>query len=108
MVLKRGSLVQWFGVLQLVEKEWPQPDLRPVMIPCRTTHARLFPAKHSFSYSYLFVGVPVGWTGRADTILSANCRSGPLDGANLRTWFTVKAEDYLKRGTHPDGLRGKL
>jgi DUF1365 family protein len=78
------------------------------MIPCRTTHTRLFPAKHSFSYSYLFVGIPVGWTGRAGTILSADCHWRPLQGDRRKTWFSVEAEDYLERGTHPDGLRGKL
>jgi len=28
-------------------------DVRPVIHPCRTTHTRIFPTKHSFSYSYL-------------------------------------------------------
>lgn len=78
------------------------------MIPCRTTHTRLFQAKHSFSYPYFFVGVPVGWTSRAGTILSADCRSRPWEEAGRRTWFSVEAEDYLERGTHPLGLCGKL
>jgi DUF1365 family protein len=26
----------------------------------------------------------------------------------VEVWFSVEAEDYLERGTHPGGLRGKL
>jgi DUF1365 family protein len=107
-VLQRGSLGEWFGMSQPIEKEPSQPDLPPLMIPCRTTHTRVFPAKHSFSYSYLFVGIPVGWTGRAGSILSADRQCGSVQGESRRTWFSVEADDYLERGTHSDGLRGKL
>jgi DUF1365 family protein len=80
--------------------------LKPCMIPCRTTHSRLFPTKHSFSYSYLYVGIPVGWGGRAGSILSAD---NDLDKSHPhKTWFSVAADDYLERGTHERGLKGKL
>lgn len=80
--------------------------LKPCMIPCRTTHSRLFPTKHSFSYSYLYVGIPVGWVGRAGRILSAD---SDLDRSRTyKTWFSVVAEDYLERGSHRLGLQGKL
>lgn len=86
------------------EKE--KPFLKPCLLPCRTTHSRLLPTKHSFSYSYLYVGIPVGWTGRAGSILSAD---SDLDKRNTRkTWFSVAAEDYLARGVHELGLKGKL
>ena len=79
------------------------------LFPCRTTHTRLFPTKHSFSYFYLYVGIPIGWYGNTGAMLSADTRSPTLDcQRKRRTWFSVEAEDYLERGGHPDGLLGKL
>jgi len=74
---------------------------KPLILPCRTTHSRRFPQKHSFTYSYLFVGIPVGWSGCAGSMLSADLskRSG---------WFHVDSADYLSRGDAHLGLRGKL
>lgn len=68
-------------------------DLRPLVFPCRTSHTRMFPKKHSFSYSYLFVGIPVDW-------------QNPVEPR--ATWFHIDAADYLNRGYHPLGLKGKL
>lgn len=86
--------------------------MRPLVFPCRTTHTRIFPKKHSFSYSYLLVGIPVGWQGAVGSFLSADLGSLPSQTPNLRPpakpWFTVEAKDHLSRGTHIDGLRGKL
>ncbi|GAB7341773.1 hypothetical protein MBLNU457_g0105t1 [Dothideomycetes sp. NU457] len=81
--------------------------LPPLLIPGRTTHTRLFPKKHSFSYSYFYVGIPVGWKGRAGSSLSADVDLLPLDDRRYG-WFHVDAADYLTRGDHPDGLEGKL
>ena len=78
--------------------------LRPLIFPCRTAHTRLFPQKHSFSYSYLLVGVPVGWRGSVAGMLS-------VDGSvnkEIKAWFSVNAENYLHRGHGDDGLDGKL
>ncbi|CEJ82513.1 hypothetical protein VHEMI02574 [[Torrubiella] hemipterigena] len=83
----------------------------PVFIPSRTTHTRLFPKKHSFSYSYLTVGIPVGFKGRASTLLSVDTSSlgwSWLQRALSYTLFTVDGTDYLARGTNRSGLRGKL
>ena len=80
--------------------------LKPCVFPCRTTHSRLFPEKHSFSYSYLYVGIPVGWKGQAGNILSAD--SDPDGSITSKTWFSVLAADYLQRGVHENGLQGKL
>ncbi|PHH88135.1 hypothetical protein CDD83_7939 [Cordyceps sp. RAO-2017] len=77
---------------------------RPYLIPCRTTHRRQFPKQHSFSYSYLVVGVPVGYSGNANGMVS-------VDGAKRggqRAWYHVDAADYLQRGHGELGLRGKL
>ena len=81
--------------------------LPPLLIPGRTTHTRLFPKKHSFSYSYFYVGIPVGWKGRAGSALSADVDLLPVDDRRYG-WFHVDAADYLTRGDHPDGLEGKL
>lgn len=83
----------------------------PVFIPSRTTHTRFFPKKHSFSYSYLTVGIPVGFKGRASTLLSVDTSSlgwNWLQRALSYTLFTVDGTDYLARGTNRSGLRGKL
>ncbi|KAI8957205.1 hypothetical protein F5Y11DRAFT_352796 [Daldinia sp. FL1419] len=76
---------------------------QPLLFPCRTTHARSFPKKHSFSYSYLLVGIPVGWTGVAGGMISNDEYSTGVGG-----WYKVDASDYLDRGNGHLGLRGKL
>ena len=83
--------------------------LKPLLFPCRTSHTRMFPKKHSFSYSYLFVGIPIGWRGSAGTLLSADMESLPWNGwGRWRAWFSVESADYLERGDSVHGLRGKL
>ena len=83
--------------------------LRPLVFPCRTTHTRLFPKKHSFSYSYLFVGIPVGWRGSAGSLLSADLESlSSKDCGQNHGWLSVESADYLDRGDNVHGLQGKL
>ena len=92
--------------------EWQA--MRPLVFPCRTTHTRIFPKKHSFSYSYLFVGIPVGWQGSVGSFLSADLKSFSRrtkkypHTSKFKSWFSVEAEDHLSRGSHVDGLKGKL
>ncbi|KAI1142481.1 hypothetical protein F5Y05DRAFT_402294 [Hypoxylon sp. FL0543] len=81
---------------------WDGPG-RPLLFPCRTTHARLFPKKHSFVYSYLLVGIPVGWTGAAGGMISND-----EHGTRASGWYKIDAADYLERGGGHLGLRGKL
>ena len=88
----------------------------PVFIPSRTNHARINPAKHSFSYSYLFVGIPVGWKGSIGSLLSVDCQAripdkntNQLISPKARTtWFSVEAERYLSWDKVNIGLRAKL
>lgn len=88
---------------------WKGPG-RPYLIPCKTTHARRFPKKHSFGYSYLVVGVPVGSTDNVNGMLTID------DGASgswlsrlfRHGWYNVSASDYMQRGHNAQGLRGKL
>ncbi|OTB06939.1 hypothetical protein M426DRAFT_318313 [Hypoxylon sp. CI-4A] len=81
---------------------WDSPG-RPLLFPCQTTHTRFFPKKHSFSYSYLLVGVPIGWTGAAGGMIASHEHASGADG-----WYRVNAADYLERGNGHLGLRGKL
>lgn len=87
-------------------------ELKPLIFPCRTSHTRLFPKKHSFSYSYLYVGVPVGSSGSLlsvgnEAFLNENEKTehGPK---TTKSWFHIEAMDYLNRGDHSLGLKGKL
>lgn len=83
--------------------------MKPVLFPCRTSHTRLFPRKHSFSYSYLFVGIPVGWRGYVSTILSADLKTLPWGNRQPEIgWFNVDSADHLARGEKLHGLQGKL
>ena len=83
--------------------------LRPLVFPCRTTHTRFFPKKHSFSYSYLFVGIPVGWRGSVGSFFSADLKSlSWKDHRHKQGWLSVESTDYLNRGDNVHGLQGKL
>ncbi|PSR87328.1 hypothetical protein BD289DRAFT_388706 [Coniella lustricola] len=81
-----------------------------LLFPCKTTHARLFPKKHSFEYSYLVVGIPVGWEGLAGGMVSSSSSSNkePWYSWNRKGWYHVNPADYLYRGDGHLGLRGKL
>ena len=104
-------------------------NLKPLFFPCRTSHVRLFPKKHSFSYSYLLVGIPVtlcGYVGKS--VLSVGTdRIFPNSGGilpNLRAllrgdlihrelprgrgWFSIEAKDYLYRSDPKTSLNTKL
>ncbi|KAF5010018.1 hypothetical protein FDECE_3797 [Fusarium decemcellulare] len=84
---------------------------RPFLIPSRTTHTRLFPKKHSFSFSYLVVGVPVGFSGNANGMVSADIpgtSSWLPHFLGRRAWYDINPADYLQRGYTDNGLRGKL
>lgn len=91
-------------------KPLPQ-TLKPLVFPCRTTHTRLFPKKHSFSYSYLLVGIPIGWQGSLNSFLSVDFE-GHLTGKSHQkwwpSWFSIMSTDFLNRGSHAAGLKGKL
>jgi hypothetical protein len=85
----------------------PRPNARPTnaqipyLLPCRTAHTRIFPKKHSFSYSYLQVAIPVGWQGSVDSLVS-------VDQPHANTWFAVRGDDHLARGKEPGTLKAKL
>ena len=89
--------------------DFTRSRVHPVMYPCRTSHTRLFPKNHSFSYSYLFVAVPVGWQGHISDFLSIDLKTLPWSQDRPKNcWFDVDSSDYLARGENMHGLRGKL
>ena len=88
------------GPQHLVQQSIDERLLPPLLIPSRTTHSRIFPQKHAFSYSYLFVGIPVGIRGRISNALSVDSQQN--------SWFNIRCDDYLSRGNGQLGLAEKL
>lgn len=86
---------------------WTGPG-KVLLFPCKTTHSRLFPKKHSFVYSYLVVGLPVCWEGVSGGLVSSSSAKQPWFSLARRGWYHVDPEDYLERGGGHLGLRGKL
>ena len=91
----------------------PKTPFKPLIFPCQTSHTRIFPKIHSFSYSYLQVGIPVGWQGSVGSMVSADLdHMPPADSDHprklQRAWFSVEAADHLERGNAHLGLQGKL
>ena len=85
---------------------------KPLFFPARTSHTRLFPKQHSFSYSYLLVGIPIGWEGYAGGSffsVDTSCSLGfsVYRSRNARGWFNIENEDYLQGG-YGNSLKEKL
>jgi DUF1365 family protein len=85
--------------------EWTIPFPKARIFPCETKHARMFPKRHAFNYSYLQCGFPIIPGGVAP------------DGRDVATgvdqelgswWLRVRASDYLTRGNGQAGFYGKL
>ncbi|KAF2008052.1 DUF1365-domain-containing protein [Amniculicola lignicola CBS 123094] len=77
---------------------------KSLIIPSRTTHARMFPKRHAFNYSYLLYGIPItpmDTVNGADIGLGHDCVKGSW-------WLQVRAEDYLQRGYGELGFYAKL
>lgn len=91
-------------------REFP---VKPLLFPCQTSHVRMFPKKHGFSYSYLMVGIPVGWNGNAGGMISSEEEKDSWYSRWFslkpgQAWWTVNSDQYLGRGHAEDGLAGKL
>jgi hypothetical protein len=83
------------------EQDWNHTGHHPVILPCRTTHSRFFPEKHSFSYSYLQVSIPVEFEGRCGNLVS-------VGEVKRNAWLHVQASDYLDRSSKETNLKVKL
>lgn len=81
---------------------------RVLLLPCKTTHSRFFPKTHSFVYSYLVVGIPVGWEGVSGGMVSLSSSEQSWFSRLRKGWFHIDPADYLHRGDRHLGLRGKL
>ena len=75
----------------------------------------MFPKSHSFAYTYLVVGIPVGWEGNANGMVSAGVKTETglwswfsWDRSTRKGWYDIDAANYLQRGSGHLGLRGKL
>lgn len=85
------------------------PIPMPLVYPCLVHHTRMVPKKHSFDYSYLMVGVPVGWRGSVGNFVSADLNTLPHpQRKRSSTWLDVRSADHLLRGDDEHGLQGKL
>lgn len=86
-------------------RKWSLDYPKPLIFPCRTTHARVFPKRHAFGYKYLLCGFPIIPAGTATDGTTVG------DGKDRRLgnwWLHVKADDYLERGYGGLGFYGKL
>lgn len=103
-----------FAPLTRRVSSWQGPG-QPYLIPCKTTHRRLLPKKHSFSYSYLTVGIPVDFRGSVNGMIGVDEDPVPsfrglfpFVKVMLRSWYYIQASDHLQRSQHGPSLRGKL
>ncbi|KAI8930879.1 hypothetical protein NX059_011896 [Plenodomus lindquistii] len=86
-------------------EEWEGRHPKAKIFPCKTTHARMFPKKHAFSYSYLQVGFPI----IPETVTAGEMHvSSGRDRTLGSWWLRIRAEDYLDRGNADLGFYGKL
>ncbi|KAF2030223.1 hypothetical protein EK21DRAFT_65935 [Setomelanomma holmii] len=85
--------------------DWTSGYPRPRIFPCQTKHARLFPKRHAFEYSYLQVGFPIIPAG---VTAGGECLGSGSDHQLGRWWMRIDAEDYLSRGKRELGFYGKL
>ncbi|KAG4443672.1 hypothetical protein IFR05_000858 [Cadophora sp. M221] len=89
--------------------------VKPMLFPCETAHVRMFPTTHGFKYSYLLVGIPVGWKGSVGGMISSDVEKKEISWYSKwlslqpgSAWYTINGDDYLKRGHMEGGLEGKL
>jgi hypothetical protein len=101
----KASVASISGELLEGTERWVLDHPKSWIFPCRTTHARMFPKRHAFGYSYLLCGFPV--VPAATTSDGADVGDG-MDRVMGRWWLKVRAEDYLARGNGALGFYGKL
>ena len=85
--------------------KWALQYPKTRIFPCETKHARMFPKRHAFEYSYLQCGFPVipgGVTSDGRDVATGT------DQELGSWWLRVRAADYLSRGNGKAGFYGKL
>lgn len=85
--------------------KWTLQHPKAKIFPCETKHARMFPRRHAFEYSYLQCGFPIipgGVTSDGRDVATGT------DQQLGSWWLRVKAADYLTRGDGRLGFYNKL
>ena len=85
--------------------KWTLQYPKARIFPCETKHARMFPKRHAFQYSYLQCGFPIipgGVTTDGQDVATGT------DQEIGSWWLRVRAADYLMRGNGKLGFYGKL
>ena len=85
--------------------KWTLQHPKAKIFPCETKHARMFPKRHAFEYSYLQCGFPIipgGVTSDGRDV------STGVDQELGSWWLRIRAIDYLTRGNGKIGFYGKL
>ncbi|KAI7779881.1 uncharacterized protein LA080_000204 [Diaporthe eres] len=84
------------------ESTWLGPG-RPYLIPCKTTHRRLVPKPHSFAYSYLTVGIPVGFKGSVNGMIGVEENAG-IDPTDYPHAYLITAARFAGYNFNPVSL----
>lgn len=86
-------------------RPWDLQFPKAKIFPCETKHARMFPQRHAFEYSYLQCGFPIipGGVGSNGYDVATG-----TDKELGNWWLRVRAVDYLSRGNGKLGFYGKL
>lgn len=127
-----GTVLTWVLLVAYVQRKWilwSEEDAemketllgRPLLFPCRLTHARMFPEKYNYWINYFLVGIPVGLRGRIGGLMSIDSDgSGPHSPAKKSfqscvgrlvrklIWFRIDTILYLHRGDGHLSLAAKL
>jgi DUF1365 family protein len=85
--------------------KWTLQHPKARIFSCETKHARMFPRRHAFEYSYLQCGFPI-IPGGVDA--NGHDIATGTDQELGRWWLRIRAVDYLTRGNGAAGFYGKL
>lgn len=109
------QVLRYVTNLRQLSSPCTQFPVKPMLFPSETAHVRMFPTTHGFKYSYLLVGIPVGWRGSVGGMISADVEENNVSWYSRllslqpgHAWYRVNGDDYLKRGHVEGGLQGKL
>ncbi|TGO32606.1 hypothetical protein BHYA_0302g00040 [Botrytis hyacinthi] len=109
------QIIRYVRGLQVAPTNPDDQFLKPMLFPTKTSHLRLFPKRHGFSYSYLLTGIPIGWTGSSGGMISVDEKNDGLPLYRkllslqpMSPWYVVDGDCYLERGHVSGGLEGKL
>lgn len=109
------QIIRYARGLRVASTNLNDQFLKPMLFPTKTSHLRLFPKRHGFSYSYLLTGIPIGWTGSSGGMISVDEKNDGLTWYRrllsfrpMSPWYVVDGDSYLERGHVSGGLEGKL